>query len=74
MPEEPTLLRLAKRGARSELVDAADVVEERRGEQEIVSEARMKLRSLATQGCDADRMFEQPSRIAVMPVCAGRGE
>ena len=74
MSEEPTLLRLTKRGAGSELVDAADIVEERRGEQEIVSEARMKLRSLATQGRDADRVFEQPSRIAVMPVGAGRGE
>ena len=74
MSEEPTLLRLTKRGAGSELVDAADVVEERRGEQEIVSEARVKLRSLATQGRDADRVLEQPSRVAVMPVGAGRGE
>ena len=74
MSEEPTLLRLTERWAGSELVDAADVVQKRCAEQEIVSEARVKLRSLATQGRDADRVFEQPSRIPVMPVGSGRGE
>ena len=48
MSEEPTLLRLTKRWAGSELVDAADVVQKRCGEQEIVSEARVKLRRSVT--------------------------
>src|SRR6187551_1999796 len=69
--EQATFLRLTKRGAASKLSDAADVVEERGGEQEIVSEARVKLRSLTTQGRDADRVLEQPSRVAVMPIGAG---
>lgn len=74
MSEEPTLFCLTKRGAGSELVDAADVVEQRRGEQEIVSEAGVKLRSLATESRDSDRVLEQPSRVAVMPIGAGCGE
>ena len=72
--EEPALLGLTKRRPGSELVSTAHVVEERRGEQEIVPEARMKLRSLATQGRDADRVLEQPSRVAVMAVGTNRGE
>ncbi len=70
MSQEATLLRLAKCRADAELADAADVVEERRGEQEVVAKALMKLRGLATERRDADRVLEQPSRIAVMPVCA----
>ena len=70
MSEQATLLRLAKRGAYAELPDTADVVEERRGEQEVVAEPRMELRGLATERRDADRVLEQPSRVAVVPVCA----
>jgi hypothetical protein len=70
MSEEATLLGLAKRGAYAELPDAADVVEERRGEQEVVAKAWMELRGLATERCDADRVLEQPSRVAVVPVRA----
>ena len=72
--EQATLLGLTERGAGSELADAADVVEERRGEQEVVAEARMELRGLATERRDADRVLEQPSRVAVVPVGAGGGE
>jgi hypothetical protein len=74
VPQQATLLRLAKCGATPELSDAADVVEQRCGEQEIVSETGVKLRSLATESRDSDRVLEQPSRVAVMPVGAGRGE
>ncbi len=49
-------------------------MQERRGEQEVVSEARVELRGLATERRDADRVLEQPSRVAVVPVGTGRGE
>jgi uncharacterized protein (DUF1015 family) len=72
--EQATFLRLTKRRAASELSDATHIVKERCGEQEVVAKPRVELRSLATEGRDTDRVLEQPSRIAVMPVGARGGE
>ncbi len=41
--EQAALLRLPERGAALELADASDVVQERGGEQEIETEARVEL-------------------------------
>ncbi len=68
MAEETTLLGLSKRGPSSELARPADVVQERRGEQEIAAQARVKLRGLAAKRCDPDRMLEEPAGVSVVPV------
>ena len=68
--EETALLRLPERRAAAELADAADVVEERGREQEVVAEAWMELSGLAAERRDADRVLEQASRVPVVPVGA----
>ena len=72
--EEAPLLGLAERRAAAELDRAPDVVEQRRGEEEVVAEARMELRRLAAEGGDADGVLEQAAGVAVVPVCPGGGE
>ena len=74
MAEQASLLGRAERRAGSELARAADVVEERGGEQEVGAEARVELRSLAAERRDADRVLEQPAGVAVVAVGAGRGK
>ena len=74
VPEKPALVGLPERRSRTELADPADVMEERRGEHEVQSETRMELCGLATQRRDADRVLEEASRVAVVPVAAGRRE
>jgi len=72
--EQAALLGLAEGRTTSELPDAPDVVEERRCEQQVVTEAGMELCGLAAQRRDADRVLEQAARVPVMPVRAGGGE
>ncbi len=74
MPEEAPFLGLAKRGTTSELANAADIVQERRAEQEIGPEPGMELRGLAAERRDADRVLEETTCVAVMPVGAGCGK
>ena len=69
--EQATLLGLSKRGPSSELACAADVVQERAGEQEIAAQARVKLRGLAAKRCDPDRVLEEPAGVSVVPVGTG---
>ena len=71
MTEQAPLLGLAERRAASELDGSPDVVQERGGEEEIVAEARVELRRLAAEGGDTDRVLEQPTGVAVVPVGAG---
>ncbi len=72
--EQSTLLRLAERGAATELPDASDVVQERGGEQEVGAEPGMELCGLAAERRHADRVLEQAARVTVVPVGAGSGE
>ena len=70
--EESPLLRLPERRPAAELPDAAHVVQERRGEQEVVAQTRVELRRLAAQRRDPDRVLEEAARVAVVAVrCRG---
>ena len=66
--EQPALLGLREPGAPRQLDRAADVVQQRGRQQEIRAEARMELHRLAAERRHADRVLEQPARIAVMAV------
>ena len=72
--EESSLLRLPERRSGSELPDSAHVVQERRGEQEVVAQTRVELRSLAAQRRDSDRVLEESPRVAVVAVSACCGQ
>ena len=72
--EQAAFLGLPERRAAGELSSSADVVEERRGEEEIGAQARMELRRLTTQCCDSDRVLEEAARVAVMSVPSRCGE
>ena len=70
--EEPALLGRPERRATTELADAPDVVQERGGQQEVVTEPGMQLCGLAAERRDSDRVLEQAAGVAVVPVCPGR--
>src|SRR5919201_5477502 len=70
--EQLALGGLRERRARTKLGRAPDVVQDRCRKQEIGTEPRMKLRRLAAERRHADRVLEQPARIAVMAVRRGR--
>ena len=71
--EEAALLGRLEDGPARQLGGAADVVEERRGEEEVGAQPGMELRDLAADRRDADRVLEQPARVAVVAV-DGRGQ
>ena len=71
MPEEAPFIGLAKSGTTSKLSNAADIVHERRAEQEIGPEPGMELRGLTAERRDADRVLEETTCVAVMSVGAG---
>ena len=67
--EQPALVgRRVNAGPAAELEHAADVVDERRGEQQVGSQPRMQLRGLAAERRHADRVLEQPARVGVVVV------
>ena len=70
--EEPALLGRPERRATAELADAPDVVQERGGQQEVVTQPGMQLRGLAAERRDSDGVLEQAAGVAVVPVCPGR--
>ena len=72
--EQATLVGRPKRRPRTELADPADVVEESGREDEVVSQPGMELCGLAAERGDADRVLEEPARVAVMAVGARRRE
>ena len=74
MAEQSSLVRRSKCRARTELADSADVVQERSGKHDVVSQPRMELRGLPTERRDADRMLEEATRVAVVPVRGGGGQ
>ena len=74
MPEQRSFRCRTECRAASELLDAADVVEECRSEEEIRSQSRMELRRLAAQRRDAHRVLEQPACVAVVAVRTRSGK
>ena len=73
MSQQPALVRRPERRARAELADPAEVVQERCGEDDVVPQARMELRRLSAERRHADGVFEEATRIAVVPVRGGCG-
>jgi hypothetical protein len=58
----------------AELLDAADVVDERRGDEQVGRQSRVDLGQLAGERRDADRVLEQAACIRVVAVgCRGVG-
>ena len=53
-------------GAAAELARAADVVQQRGGEQQVGAQPRVELRRLAAERGDADRVLEQPAGVGVV--------
>jgi uncharacterized protein (DUF1015 family) len=72
--EQAPFLGRPERRSRPELANAADVVQECRAEDDVVAKPRVQLRGLVAEGGDADRVLEEASGIAVVPVRAGRGK
>ena len=68
MPEQPPLVGRAERRRRAELARAADVVHERRREQEVGAQPRVQLRQLVADRRHADRVLEQPAGVRVVAV------
>ena len=74
MAEESSLVRRSKGRAWTELADPADVVQECSGKHEVVSQPRMELRRLSAERRHADRVLEEATRVAVVPVRGGGGK
>ena len=72
--EQPSLLALAERRPATQLAGAADVVQQRRGEQQVGAKPGVELRGLAAERRDADRVLEQPAGVSVVAVGAGSGK
>ena len=72
--EKSSLVRRSERRARSELADPADVVQERSGEHDVVTQSGMELRRLPAERGYADRVLEETARVSVMAVRSGGGK
>ena len=70
VPHQASLLGDPKLGPIGELARLADVVEERRGHQQVRVQARMQLADLEHQRRHGDRVLDQPTNVGVM---AGAG-
>jgi hypothetical protein len=66
--EQAPLLGRREHGRRAELARAADVVDERRGHQEVGAQPRMDLAELAAERRHADRVLEQAAGVRVVAV------
>ena len=71
--EQAPLLGRQKQGAERELADPAQVVQDRRRDEEVASQPPMDARGLAGKRGDRDRVLEQSPCVAVMAV-RGRGQ
>ena len=58
VPEQSSLLRLREERRAADLEHAADVVDERGGEEQVGAEPRVELRRLTAERRDADRVLE----------------
>src|SRR5204863_2977687 len=68
VPEQAALVGLSERRAAPELHRPPDVVDERRGEEQVAPQTLMQLRRLAAERRDADGVLEQPAGVGVMSV------
>jgi uncharacterized protein (DUF1015 family) len=68
MAEQASFLGRRKDGRWAELAGAADVVDERGGEQQIRAQPRMDLAELAAERRDPDRVLEQAAGVRVVAV------
>ena len=66
--EQPSLGGLGERRGRPSSLRPADVVEQRRGAEQVGSETRVELAELAADRRHPDRVLEQAARVDVMPV------
>src|SRR5688500_18518049 len=72
--EQAPLFGRAEGRSPRELDSATDVVEQRRGEQEVGAQPGMELGELAADRRDADRVLEEAAGVAVMPLdCCRQG-
>ena len=73
--QQSTLICRSERRSGPEFANPADVVQERSGQHDVVTQPRMKLRRLPAERRHADRVLEEATRIAVVPVrgCGGKG-
>ena len=72
--EKSSLVRRSEGRARTELASPPEVVQERRGKDEVVAEPWMELRGFAAERGDADRVLEQATRVSVVSVGGGGGK
>ena len=70
--EEPPLRRRQEERPAVELAGAAGVVQERRGEQDVCSQAWVELRCLAAERRDSHRVLEQASGPRMMGLLGRR--
>src|SRR5215207_11054236 len=70
--EQPALLTQADLRAVGELLGAAEVVDDRRGDEDVAVEARVELARLECERRDRDGVLEQPAEVAVVPVARAR--
>ena len=66
VPEQAPLVRGTEGGPAGQLDRAADVVQERGRKQEVGAQSRMELSHLAADRRDADRVLQEPTRVAVV--------
>lgn len=72
--EKAPLVGRTERRARTELADPADVVQERRGQHDVVAQPGMELRRLASERGHTDRVLEEAARVAVVSVRGSCGQ
>jgi ribosomal protein S18 acetylase RimI-like enzyme len=70
--EEASFLGRPKRRRSPQLADPTDVVQQRRGEQQVGAKPRVQLRRLPREGGHAHRVLEQPAGIRVMALRSGQ--
>ena len=75
MTKQSPLFRRPERWSASKLPDSADIVQERRGEQEVGAKPRMELGGLAGERRHTNGVMEQAARIVVVGLgCGERAE
>jgi hypothetical protein len=70
VPEQPPFIGRSKGRPSFQLNRPADVVQQRRRQDQIRTQSRVELRGLAAQGRHTDGVLEQPARVGV--VCLRR--
>ena len=73
VPEQAALFAAGDLGAVGELAGAAEVVQERGGEQQVAVEAGVQGAELQREGGDGDGVLEQPAEVGVVAGGARRG-